>query len=107
DRLEWLSTSACSSHDVSRMRADKTELALHAAGRSRPAGGMRVRCGSPDTWGLARTQAAYRATGTSPSAIDLHRDLNVLKKTDLPWLSQVSMCAPQEAWAGQFPPDRA
>jgi len=32
---------------------------------------MRARRGSPDTWGLARKQAAYRATGTSLSAIDL------------------------------------
>jgi putative transposase len=27
-------------------------------------------------WGLARKQEAYHATGTSPSAIDLHRELN-------------------------------
>jgi putative transposase len=37
-------------------------------------------------WGLARKQEAYKATGTSPSAIDLHRALNALKKTDLPWM---------------------
>jgi len=48
-------------------------------------------------WGLARKQEAYKATGTSPSAIDLHRELNALKKTELPWMYEVSKCAPQEA----------
>ncbi|HEY7341847.1 MAG TPA: RNA-guided endonuclease TnpB family protein [Ktedonobacterales bacterium] len=48
-------------------------------------------------WGLARKQEAYRATGTTPSAIDLHRELNVLKQTDLSWMYEVSKCAPQEA----------
>jgi putative transposase len=48
-------------------------------------------------WGLSRKQEAYRATGTSPSAIDLHRELNALKQTDLPWMYEVSTCAPQEA----------
>jgi putative transposase len=46
---------------------------------------------------LARKQEAYRVTGTSPSAIDLHRDLNALKQTDVPWMYAVSKCAPQEA----------
>ncbi len=48
-------------------------------------------------WGLKRKQEAYQATKRSPSAIDLHRELNALKKTDLPWLYDVSKCAPQEA----------
>jgi putative transposase len=48
-------------------------------------------------WGLARKQEAYKATGKSPSAIDLHRELNALKKTELPWMYEVSKCAPQEA----------
>ncbi len=48
-------------------------------------------------WGLARRQAAYQATKTSLHAIDLHRELNALKKTEFPWLYQVSKCAPQEA----------
>jgi putative transposase len=46
---------------------------------------------------LRRKQDAYEATGKSPSAIDLHRELNALKKTELPWMSAVSKCAPQEA----------
>src|SRR5260221_2806284 len=48
-------------------------------------------------WGLARKQEVYRATGTSPSAIDLHRELNALKQTQVPWMYEVSKCAPQEA----------
>jgi putative transposase len=47
--------------------------------------------------GLARKQEAYTATGKIPSAIDLHRELNALKQTALPWMYQVSKCAPQEA----------
>ena len=48
-------------------------------------------------WGLARKQESYHATGKSPTAIDLHRELNALKPTGVPWLYQVSKCAPQEA----------
>ena len=48
-------------------------------------------------WGLRRKQEVYRQTGTSPSAIDLHRELNALKQTDVPWMYEVSKCAPQEA----------
>src|SRR5215469_14239617 len=48
-------------------------------------------------WGLARKPEAYRATGTSPSAVDLHRELNALKQTSVPWMYEVSKCAPQEA----------
>ncbi len=48
-------------------------------------------------WGLAIKQERYKATGKSPSAIDLHRELNALKKTELAWMYQVSKCAPQEA----------
>lgn len=48
-------------------------------------------------WGLQRKQEAYKATGKSPSAIDLHRELNALKKTDVLWMYEVSKCAPQEA----------
>jgi len=46
---------------------------------------------------LARKQEAYTVTGKSPSAIDLQRELNALKQTELPWMSEVSKCAPQEA----------
>ena len=48
-------------------------------------------------WGLRVKQERYRATKKSPTAIALHRELNALKKTDVPWMYQVSKCAPQEA----------
>src|SRR5215469_11944220 len=48
-------------------------------------------------WGLRVKQEWYRATKTSPTAIELHRELNALKKTQVPWMYDVSKCAPQEA----------
>ncbi|MGO8948751.1 MAG: RNA-guided endonuclease InsQ/TnpB family protein [Ktedonobacterales bacterium] len=48
-------------------------------------------------WGLRVKEERYRATRKSPTAIDLHRELNALKKTAVPWMYQVSKCAPQEA----------
>jgi putative transposase len=77
-------------------RAYKTELDLNdrqTTACKRHAGAARYAY----NWGLARKQDAYKATGKSPSAIDLHRELNALKKTALPWMYQVSKCAPQEA----------
>ena len=77
-------------------RAYKTEVDLNdkqATGCKRHAGAARF----VYNWGLARKQAAYAATGKSPCAIDLHRELNALKQTDVPWMYEVSKCAPQEA----------
>jgi putative transposase len=48
-------------------------------------------------WGLRVKQERYKATKKSPNAIELHRQLNALKKTDVSWMYQVSKCAPQEA----------
>jgi transposase len=48
-------------------------------------------------WGLRVKQERYKATKKSPTAIDLHRELNALKQTDVAWMYQVSKCAPQEA----------
>ncbi len=48
-------------------------------------------------WGLVRKQAAYKAGGKAPSAIDLHRELNALKQSEYPWIYEVSKCAMQEA----------
>src|SRR5215472_16274459 len=77
-------------------RAYKTELDLNnqqITACKRHAGAARFAY----NWGLARKQEAYLATGTSPSAMELHRELNALKKTRLPWMYDVSKCAPQEA----------
>ena len=48
-------------------------------------------------WGLARKIEAYQKGEKVPTAIDLHRELNALKKGELAWLYEVSKCAPQEA----------
>jgi putative transposase len=77
-------------------RAYKTELDLNdrqVTACKRHAGAARYAY----NWGLRRKQDVYAATGKSPSAIDLHRELNALKQTELPWMYAVSKCAPQEA----------
>ena len=48
-------------------------------------------------WGLARRKEEYAKTGKSSNAIELHKQLNALKKVDFPWMYEVSKCAPQEA----------
>jgi len=48
-------------------------------------------------WGLQREQEAYAATGGSPFAPDLHRELNARKGTAVPLRYEVSKFAPQEA----------
>ncbi len=48
-------------------------------------------------WGLARKMAAYAAGEKMPAAIDLHRELNALKRSDLGGMYEVSKCAPPEA----------
>ena len=48
-------------------------------------------------WGLARRVEKYERDKTSTNAIVQHRELNALKKTDFPWMYEVSKCAPQEA----------
>ena len=77
-------------------RAYKTELKPNKTQRNL----MANHCGAARfiyNWGLARKTESYRLTGKSPSAIELHREPNVLKKTEFPWLYEVSKCAPQEA----------
>jgi putative transposase len=77
-------------------RAYKTELDLNheqVTACKRHAGAARYAY----NWGLARRQEEYKATKKSRNAIELHRELNARKKTDVPWLYEVSKCAPQEA----------
>src|SRR5215472_1847571 len=77
-------------------RAYKTELDL----TDRQISACRQHAGAARwayNWGLRVKQELYKATKKSPTAIELHRDLNALKKTDVPWMYQVSKCAPQEA----------
>ena len=77
-------------------RAYKTELDLNdkqVTACRRHAGAARWAY----NWGLRRKQEAYRQTGKRPGAMELHRELNALKQTDVPWMYAVSKCAPQEA----------
>ncbi|GHO49831.1 RNA-guided endonuclease InsQ/TnpB family protein [Ktedonospora formicarum] len=48
-------------------------------------------------YGLRRKQACYKAGQPTPSAIDLHREINALKHSEIPWAYEVSKCAFQEA----------
>ena len=48
-------------------------------------------------WGLKRKQEVYQTTRRSISAMELHRELNQLKQTELPWMYEVSKAAAQEA----------
>jgi putative transposase len=95
-RLEVRRRSGGPGERMTIVRAYKTELDLnnaHVTAYKRHAGAARFAY----TWALQRKQHAYTATTHSPSAVDLHRELNALKRTDLPWLYAVSTCAPQEA----------
>jgi putative transposase len=48
-------------------------------------------------WGLRRYEEEYKAGRKTPNAMSLHKELNVLKQIELPWMYEVSKCAPQEA----------
>jgi putative transposase len=64
-------------------RAYKTELDLNneqVTACKRHAGAARWAY----NWGLSRKQESYQATGKSPTAIDLHRELNSLKPSGVP-----------------------
>jgi putative transposase len=77
-------------------RAYKTELALN----DRKVKACKQHAGVARwayNWGLQLKQERYRATRRSPTAYDLHRELNALKRTDVRWMYDVSKCAPQEA----------
>jgi putative transposase len=81
---------------VRTKRAYKTELDPNNVQRTsllKHAGAARFAY----NWGLARRMEEYVMTGKSSNAIELHRQLNALKKTDFPWMYEVSKCAPQEA----------
>ena len=83
-------------------RAYKTELAPNDVERTL----LLRHCGAARwayNWGLQRNIDVHRmnrlpvAHIKRPTAVDLHRELNLLKKTTVPWMYEVSKCAPQEA----------
>ncbi|HVP49741.1 MAG TPA: RNA-guided endonuclease TnpB family protein [Candidatus Bathyarchaeia archaeon] len=78
------------------LRAYKTELDLNNTQKTacaRHAGAARWAY----NWGLARKMEAYQNGEKVLTAIDLHRELNLLKQSELSWMYAVSKCAPQEA----------
>jgi len=78
------------------LRAFKTELDLNHAQKTacaRHAGAARFAF----NWGLGSQAAGVLDGQKTPTSIDLHRELNRLKKTELAWMYEVSKCAPQEA----------
>ena len=78
------------------IRAFKTELDLNNKQKTtclQHAGAARFAY----NWGLVRKKAAFAKGEKTPTAIDLHRELNALKKSELAWMYDVSKCAPQEA----------
>lgn len=51
-------------------------------------------------WGLARRKELYatkKGKDRFTSSISQHKELNALKKTEYPWMYEVSKCAPQES----------
>lgn len=78
------------------VRGHKTELDLNKAQITaclKHAGAARFAY----NWGLRRYQEEYAAGHRSPTAISLHKELNALKQTDIPWMYDVSKCCAQEA----------
>src|SRR6266702_726386 len=77
-------------------RGYKTELDLNHKQRTaclQHAGAARFAY----NWALNRKREASKKGEKVPTAIDLHRELNTLKKTELSWMYDASKCAPQEA----------
>ena len=49
-------------------------------------------------WGLERSRKALEEGKRLPSATELHREWNRWKRENAPWWTEVSKCAPQEAF---------
>jgi putative transposase len=48
-------------------------------------------------WGLKRYQEEYAAGRKTPTSHSLQKELNAKKKTDFPWMYEVSKCVPEKA----------
>jgi len=46
-------------------------------------------------WGLAKHRTEYETTGKSSNAMKQHKELVILKKTEFPWMYEVSKCVVQ------------
>ena len=81
---------------IVKVRGYKTELRLNNKQRTaclKHAGAARFTY----NWGLAQKKMAMELKTKIPNAIELHRRLNLLKQTELPWMYECSKCSPQEA----------
>ena len=82
--------------DLLIQRGYKTEIAPNNKQRTllaKNAGAARYAY----NWALNLKREAMQKREKIPNAIELHRQLNQLKKTELPWMYEVSKCSPQEA----------
>lgn len=78
------------------LRAYKTEIAVN--NRQKTLLSQHVGCARwAYNFALARKKEAFDKKEKIPNAIELHRELNKLKKTDIPWMYNSSKAAPQEA----------
>src|SRR5687768_16467974 len=80
----------------SRHRPSSIAEATHGLRESIRRGAVGMELGAPPEAGK------LPGNRQSPSAVDLHRELNTLKKKPvqeggIPWMYEVSKCAPQEA----------
>lgn len=48
-------------------------------------------------WGLTKKKESFDKKEKIPSSIDLHKELVLLKKKEIPWMYESSKCAPHEA----------
>lgn len=48
-------------------------------------------------WGLKRCQEEYATSQKTPSSYDLQKEINALKKTEFPWMYDVSKSVPEGA----------
>lgn len=78
------------------LRAYKTQLDVNNAQQTKLQ--QHVGCARfAFNWALAKKKEAFDKKEKIPNAIELHRELNKLKKSDFPWMYETSKAAPQEA----------
>jgi len=81
--------------EVKIIRGFKTQLKVNNKQRTL----LMQHCGARRftyNWGLSRRIDEYKTEKKSSNAIKQHKELNALKKTDFPWMYDVSKCAMQE-----------
>ena len=78
------------------MRAYKTEIEVN--NRQKTLVLQHLGCARKAfNWALEQKKKAFEAKSKIPNAIELHRELNKLKKSEFPWFYESSKSAPQNA----------